>query len=232
MIGETHWFSRVTSRPNITCRQLVELGALDPYGQHQALWKLFEVPKAERTEQAEFLFRAEKKDKLPLFYVLSKRQPNDRTGLWDIECKPYHPNIRVGDRLTFKLRANPVVSRKGGVGNRGRRHDVVMNAKHQMNWKNLPKEQRPTLAYLAQKAGETWLRGREVRMGCRFDGTNLRADGYCTWRKHSTKTIELSMLDFEGCLTVCDPNIFLNALYYGVGPAKGFGCGLLLVRRV
>ena len=232
MNGEAHWFSRVTSRPNITYRQLVDLGALDPYGQHQALWKLFEVTKEERTERAEFLFRAEKKDKLPLFYVLSKRQPHDRTGLWDIESKAYHPDIQVGDRLTFKLRANPVVSRKGEAGNRGQRHDVVMNPKQQMNWKNLPKEQRPTLAYLAQKAGETWLRGREVRMGCKFDDNNLRADGYCTWRKHSAKNIELSMLDFEGCLTVGDPNVFLEALYNGVGPAKGFGCGLLLVRRI
>jgi CRISPR system Cascade subunit CasE len=232
MNGETHWLSRVTSRPDINYRQLVGLGALDPYGQHQVLWKLFEVAQEERTERAEFLFRTEKKDGLPVFYVLSKRQPRDSMGLWNIESKPYQPEIKVSNRLAFKLRVNPVVTREGEGGSRSKRHDVVMDAKHQMNWKSLPEGQRPTLSYLAQKAGETWLRARAERLGCRFDDATLRADGYRNWRKHRAKSMELSMLDLEGCLTVADPERFTDALCKGVGPAKGFGCGLLLVRRV
>lgn len=230
---ESHWLSRVTPRSGITCTQIVEdLGLLDPYGQHQALWKLFEVAKEERTDRAEFLFRAESKDHLPVFYLLSQRQPCDSAGLWHIESRPYHPDIQIGDRLAFKLRVNPVVTRAGEMGSRSKRHDVVMDAKHQMNWKNLPEGRRPTLACLAQKAGETWLRARAERLGCKFDDATLRADGYQTWRKHSAKSIELSMLDLEGYLTVADPTTFIDALCKGVGPAKGFGCGLLLVRRV
>jgi CRISPR system Cascade subunit CasE len=232
MNGEPHWFSRMTPRADINYRQLVDLGALNPYGQHQALWKLFEVAQKERTERAEFLFRTEEKDGLPTFYVLSQRQPHDRTGLWDIESKPYQPDILIGDRLTFKLRVNPVVTREGKAGSRSKRHDVVMDAKYQMNWKNLPEGQRPTLAYLAQEAGGTWLRARAERLGCKFDDATLRADGYRTWRQHSAKSIELSMLDLEGCLMVADPKSFKDALCKGVGPTKGFGCGLLLVRRV
>ncbi len=60
----------------------------------------------------------------------------------------------------------------------------------------------------------------------------MRADGYHTWQKHGAKSIKLSMLDLEGFLMVVDPKAFAEALYNGVGPAKGFGCGLLLVRRV
>lgn len=232
MNDEPHWLSRVTSRPDINYRQFVNLGALDPYGQHQGLWKLFEVAQEERTGRVEFLFRTEKKDGLPVFYVLSKRQPRDRAGLWDIESKPYQPDIQIGDRLAFKLRVNPVVTREGEAGSRSKRHDVVMDAKHQMNWKNLPEVRRPTLAYVAQKAGETWLRARAERLGCKFDDATLRAGGYRTWQKHSAKSIELSMLDLEGCLTIADPARFADALLKGVGPAKGFGCGLLLVRRV
>ena len=33
-------------------------------------------------------------------------------------------------------------------------------------------------------------------------------------------------------LTVSDPLAFAVALAGGIGPAKAFGCGLLLVRRV
>ena len=41
-----------------------------------------------------------------------------------------------------------------------------------------------------------------------------------------------STLDFSGLLTVADPEKFLSTLYGGIGPAKGFGCGLLLIKRV
>jgi len=232
MNDEPHWLSRVTPRVEVNHHQLVDLGELDPYGQHQALWKLFEVSKGERAGRAEFLFRAESKDRLPAFYLISRRQPRDHEGLWHIESKAYHPDIQVGDRLAFKLRVNPVVTRVGEAGSRSKRHDVVMDAKLQMNWKHLPEDQRPTLAYVAQRAGEKWLSAREERLGCKVDGATVRADGYRTWRKHGAKRIALSMLDLDGFLMVVDPKAFADALYNGVGPAKGFGCGLLLVRRV
>jgi CRISPR system Cascade subunit CasE len=58
-------------------------------------------------------------------------------------------------------------------------------------------------------------------------------DGYRTWRQHfGSKGIELATVDFEGTLEVADPARFLDALVRGVGPAKAFGCGLMLVRRI
>lgn len=50
--------------------------------------------------------------------------------------------------------------------------------------------------------------------------------------KGNCRGISLSTLDFEGELSVTDPGIFLSALFKGIGPAKAFGCGLMLVRRV
>jgi len=228
-----YWFSRISPRQDIRYGQLVDkLGELDPYGQHQVLWKLFDVAPEERTDRAEFLFRYEKKGKLPVFYVLSRRQPYDRSGLWQIDQKPYKPALMIGDRLAFKLRVNPIVTRKGETNGRSKRHDVVMDAKRQMNWKTLPKDQHPMLADLAQKAGIRWLLARAERLGCRFEEETLRADGYRTWRQYGSKGIELSTLDFDGFLTIAGLELFTAALLNGVGPAKGFGCGLLLVRRV
>ncbi|MCI5220551.1 MAG: type I-E CRISPR-associated protein Cas6/Cse3/CasE, partial [Candidatus Electrothrix sp. LOE2] len=48
----------------------------------------------------------------------------------------------------------------------------------------------------------------------------------------SDGNIQFSLLDLSDRLTVTDPNVFTRALFRGIGPAKGFGCGLLLVRRV
>jgi CRISPR system Cascade subunit CasE len=42
---------------------------------------------------------------------------------------------------------------------------------------------------------------------------------------------KLVMVTFEGVLTVQDPDALVRHLENGVGPAKAFGCGMLMVRR-
>ncbi|MCI0724558.1 MAG: type I-E CRISPR-associated protein Cas6/Cse3/CasE [Acidobacteria bacterium] len=39
-------------------------------------------------------------------------------------------------------------------------------------------------------------------------------------------------MDFSGMLFVINPKAFAVALHKGIGPAKAFGCGLMLVRRI
>ena len=233
MNGGTYWMSRLMARPDIDHRQLVSLGGLDPYGQHQALWRLFSVPSATQRAHAEFLFRADQGDDgLPIFYVLSRNELHDAGGLWSSAMKLYAPDIAAGDRFAFKLRANPTVARKLGVDGRGQRHDVVMDMKRRLGWQVLPEAERPSLASIAQEAGVAWLCGRSQRLGCEFEQASLRADGYRTWRQRRGKGVSFSFLDFEGSLSVTDPSLFCEALYRGVGPAKAFGCGLLMIRRL
>lgn len=49
--------------------------------------------------------------------------------------------------------------------------------------------------------------------------------------KMAGRDISLSTVEFSGALTVTEPDAFNRALLRGIGHAKGFGCGLLLVRR-
>jgi len=37
---------------------------------------------------------------------------------------------------------------------------------------------------------------------------------------------------FDGLLRITDPDAFRATLIRGIGPAKAFGCGLMLVRRI
>jgi CRISPR system Cascade subunit CasE len=87
------------------------------------------------------------------------------------------------------------------------------------------------LASVAAHAGATWLRERQEGLGCFIDEGSLRIDGYRTYRLSRKNNACFSSLDFAGCLTVTDVERFQNSLFHGVGPAKGFGCGLLLVKR-
>jgi CRISPR system Cascade subunit CasE len=37
---------------------------------------------------------------------------------------------------------------------------------------------------------------------------------------------------YDGLLRITDPDAFRETLIRGIGPAKAFGCGLMLVKRV
>lgn len=259
MSQDTYWLIRISpTREMFAYRDWTALGGLDPYGQHQLVWKLFNLPPHQPDQRTPFLFRAEITDGLPHFYVLSKALPKDASGKWRIEPREYRPALAIGDRLAFKLRANPVVERAGGAVLNGEgkplvrpsgahagenklkvtRHDIVMDAKQRMGWKDIAPERRPSLAQVAYEAGSLWLHAREDRLGCRFDSECLRVEGHTTHcikgrrdERGRCRGITLSTMDFEGFLTITDADSFAQALLTGIGPAKGFGCGLMMVRR-
>jgi CRISPR system Cascade subunit CasE len=153
-----------------------------------------------------------------------------------LETKPYNPKVRQGERLAFSLRVNPVVTR--WIGNEKMhhaRHDVVMDAKWNLKANNVPKELWPTTSELAQTEGFKWLEARSERAGFSVAKELVRVDGYRqhAFRKGSShREVRLSTMDFSGILTVIDAGVFVRSLFEGIGPAKGFGCGLLLIRRM
>ncbi len=259
MSKETYWLSRIQPHPDIGWKQLARLGGLNPYSQHQALCKLFDLPPKElrRDQPAPFLYRVEERDGLPLFYMLSADAPKDSSSLWLIESKGFAPMLEEGDVLEFKLRANAVILSKRDrdpseveewarqrnknrlkvkeVTRKRLRHDVVMEAKRRMGWKEMLPENRPSLADVAYNAGAAWISARQKRFGFKVHDDCLKVYGHRTWRiwKRKSERMALSTLDFDGVLTVTDPVRFLtDTLLRGIGPAKAFGCGLMLVRRI
>jgi len=160
-----------------------------------------------------------------------------------VASREYAPNVNIGERLTFDLRVNPTQARKRD--GKSRRDDVVMHAKRRITdkhgvhrWSDVPVVNRPTLHDLAQETVRKWLcgdgsqPGLAVRHGFRVLD-DLRVDGYRQHRIGRSKeaAIKLSTVDLTGTLAIIDPALFTRALFEGVGHAKAFGCGLLLVRR-
>lgn len=188
---------------------------------HHLVWALFaDTPDRQR----DFLWRQEGPGR---FMALSARPPLSLSDLFEVECKPFEPALARGDRLQFSLRANPVVSR-GAPGQRGKRHDVVMNALHALS-----KEKRAEARLQAvADAGMAWL----ARQGAAHGFTpadGVAVDGYETVRipREKAEPARFGQVDFTGRLTVTDPAAFLPALAAGFGRARAFGCGLMLIRR-
>lgn len=194
------------------------------YSLHQAVWDLFgDHPERER----DFLYHLKEGGGFPVVFALSARPPVESSELWSVEAKEFAPELRQGTRLGFLLRANPVRTREG------KRHDVVMEEKHRLKTEDVPLDQWPSEPELVQEAGSKWLQARAEKTGFRLHA--VRADSY---RQHhfakgrASDPVRLSTVDFTGVLEVLDPACFLReALYRGLGPAKGFGCGLVLIRR-
>lgn len=190
------------------------------YAEHQLLWTLWgQRPDAAR----DFLFR--RRDGADAaFYVLSRLQPESHGHGFIVESRPYQPALRAGDRLAFELRANPVVSRWSESGKQVR-HDVVKDAMK----RSAASAQRMEME---RQAGIGWLRSRAEGAGFGFDDAEVRTGAY---RQEvilrGDRDIRYSTLDFSGCLTVTDPERLGAVLHSGIGKARAFGCGLMLVRR-
>jgi CRISPR system Cascade subunit CasE len=221
------------SRLKLDSAQGLRLVGRNEYEVHQALWDLFaDHPDRKR----DFLYRKDVSDPEPRFYTVSARPPQDHSGLWQVETKHYRPDLKCGDVLEFSLRVNPVRTIKDEAGRR-KRVDVVMDEKYRARL-NSGKNKMPSQAELMRSGGIKWLESRASKLGFEFDPERVMVEGYCinTFSKKNKSRgkknrIRFATLDFEGVCTVTDPEAMLATLFQGVGPAKAFGCGLMLVRR-
>lgn len=215
------FLSRIVPAPSAS---LVPRGT---YGHHQEIWRFFERDAAATRD---FLYRYDLDARGPRYYTVSRREPRIERSGWVVETRPYEPRLEKGARLRFSLRANPT-KRVALPGERsdGARHDVVMARKRELRDRG---EEAPHAA-IVQEAGSAWLARRAESIGASFEAEELRIEGY---RSHRFQTpdgreIAISGIDYDGLLTVTDPARFSQVLMKGVGPAKGFGFGLLLVKR-
>ncbi|HSS52943.1 MAG TPA: type I-E CRISPR-associated protein Cas6/Cse3/CasE [Thermoanaerobaculia bacterium] len=203
-----------------------ELGPMlaSPYRLHKAVWSLF-ADHADR--RRDFLYRLDWDSGRPMLWTLSDRPPRPVPELWDAHTRELKPVLRSGERLRFSLRANPVVTREG------KRHDVVMEAKQRLRAAGVRKTDWPTEAQLAQEHGAAWLARHAAGRGFALEPSEILVDSYevHTFQKPRGKEIRFATCDFHGLLTVTEVDSFLQTLHQGVGPAKGFGCGLFLIRR-
>lgn len=219
------WFSKL-----VPGRRRLGYMPLSPYHVHRQLWDLFpDGPAAPR----DFLFREAWGSDRPTVYLLSERMPEPGNAAWQIVgTRPYRPLLREGQRLQFSLRANPTRAIKSADGRR-QRVDVVMHSKKLAQARAEGDEIPRTTPGRVQEAATAWLLEREQQLGCRIAPETVRADSY---RQHAIRrkgqTITFSSVDLTGLMTVRDPERVVASAKRGVGRAKAFGCGLLLLRPV
>jgi CRISPR system Cascade subunit CasE len=217
------YLSRLELKPQAAQNPSFWAGLQELYGAHQAIWNLFaDGP----TRKRDFLFRKEGEGAGTRWYALSERAPLDPHGYWTLDSRPFNPRLVSGQRLAFKIRVNPTVA-KAVSKTKSVRHDVVMNAKRLATDR---KDSIPDSKLIRDSCME-WFQARAARHGFDFDPHEIGVDGYRQLGGRKSKGIRLSTVDIEGILTVREPESFVQMLFKGLGPAKSFGCGLMLIRR-
>jgi CRISPR system Cascade subunit CasE len=226
------FFSRATLKSDPAIEALAPLlmpadGSAKLQADHRLVWSLFS---GDQTAKRDFLFRRKNPGanaNRAQFLILSKRPPLTDSALFDVETKHFAPALAAGDRLGFSLYANPAINRIHRIEGRKvtQRHDVVMDA-----LSNIPPAERAERRPGAiMTAGLAWLEQQGIKAGFAIADAEqtLKID-----RDGRKRPIRISVLTFDGFITLKDPEIFLRELPEGFGRARAFGCGLMLIRRV
>jgi CRISPR system Cascade subunit CasE len=223
------YLSKIAITPSAhSAAEMARLSKNGAYRSHQLLWNLFA-----EDEKRMFLYREEQStgSGRPLFYVLSQSKPELNLPLFDIQSKLFAPKLGKGQRLAFKLRANATVCLTDESGKR-RRHDVVMHAKYQAKKTGKAASE---MSGLMEQAAFNWI-SDEKRLstwGVTLDALpDIERYTQHSSQKKGGHTIRFSSVDFQGMLTVADPQTFSHQYRLGFGRAKAMGCGLMLIRPI
>ncbi len=201
------------------------LAVKNPYNIHRRLWSLFPgeppEPRQSATEKRHgFLFRMEdyQTGRPARFLVQSRREPASATSIYKLGCREFNPQPQPGQRLAFLLTANPTktildTQKDAKLNKRPNRKGQfkcrvpLIQEEDQRNW---------LIRHLAEAA--------DIEAMAVLPHSPL----YFFKNRQGGKLVTAT---FEGLLQVKSPNVLRQLLENGIGPAKAFGCGLLLVRR-
>lgn len=131
--------------------------------------------------------------------------PQSLPGDFDTRSlEPLHDALKVGQRVGFRLKANPVKSIAQEQG-RGKVHQLTK-----------PEDQR------------LWLEERAERLGLNLESFQIVDAGTESFSRRGEK-IGYTWCTFDGVGTVTDPEALMDSIVNGVGKKGGYGCGLFTI---
>jgi CRISPR system Cascade subunit CasE len=208
----------------------VRIDLARPYEMHRTLWRAF--PKG---EPGRVLFRVDshRRGGSPTMLVQSEHDPiwgelPSNYFLRPAESKRLELNVVTGQRLRFRLRANPTKR----VASKNERLGSVIAGKRV----GLATE-REQIAWLLRKGQDggfsipgEWVEEKHTETCQLIPLPNFRVDVTSEGRDRNGKPGydgEFIAVRFEGILKVTDSEKFRETVFAGIGSGKSFGFGLL-----
>ena len=184
----------------------------DTYDWHQRVWEAF----GDRDGQSrDFLIRVERKEEAYRVLILSQSVPS-RPNWCPSDCfstKPIPERFFEHGRYGFSLLTNP--TKKLRVDN--------PDGTRKKNGRRVP------ITRIEECAA--WLQRKGTNGGFSIEPERVRVipRGREFFHKDHTSRGTHTAMEFQGELTVTDPELFRSTIAAGIGSAKAFGFGLLIL---
>lgn len=211
----------------------------NPQALHAQVLSSFSPEQVTQNEHARVLWRVDQGQHQSTLYIVSPERP-DLTGFvedagWPStetwKTRDYTSrleNLKQGQKWGFRLKANPVASVRASADQMPRDDGVLVRSRGVRRPHVTPKQQLEWLIGkgsqfgfeipdLGHGMGATVTERRDVAFSKRSDSGNST----------SGRKVTLRVAQFDGVLAVTNPVKLREGLAFGIGPAKGYGCGLL-----
>jgi CRISPR system Cascade subunit CasE len=190
------------SQARISYAVALDAKLTDGYAWHCAIWKAF----PERPDDArDFLFRMDRREDGFRALLLSEHAPVP-TAVFAWQTKEVSPSFLGHDTYRFQLKANPTLRRSADKRRLAIYDEVKLRA---------------------------WLTRKAESAGLAVDADALEVgvpvNEMFDKNGHRVKHVAV---DFAGVLRVTDRNRFTHSFRSGIGSAKGFGYGLLMLQPI
>lgn len=207
------------SQAEVCGEKALKLGIVNPYRMHKRIWDALPYDPGVKRD---FLFRTDVANDFVRILLLSERMPIDNGDMrW--KTTELSPTFLGHGAYRFRLRANPT--------RRCKTYDLERG-----------EEKHRRFAILGKEEIREWFFRKLADAGCVI--RNIGEDGNTVldlettppkrlhFAKDSRKKGILYSVDAYGSLVVQDEAAFRAAFDTGIGPAKGFGFGLLLLQPI
>jgi CRISPR system Cascade subunit CasE len=221
----------------------------NPYEMHRTIWNSFPALRVSERDSGRkeyfdrILFRVDTDHANQATVIVQSDIKPDWTKLLPdylrvaAESKPLDPQLSVGQRLRFRLRANPTKrlreKSRVGAGQQVAAERIgdrvgLLSEEQQIRW----------LLRKADAGGFTipgaWVKANDPETNAPIEIPNFRVDAIpearVRWERKGEQTRgTFNAVRFEGILIVADVAKFRATIEDGIGSAKGFGFGMLSV---
>lgn len=203
----------------------------DPYEMHRTVCKALPDANYKDNESSGILFRVDlhPRTRAPALLVQSRQKPDwsflsterrdyllgENELPLDVEnpaIRELNLQLREGQTLAFRLRANPTVKKDREGRKQGRR-----------------------VGLLHEEDQHKWLARKLESAGAALVSVNIINEQFTRGKlfseKEKEKRLNLLSVQFDGILQVKDKDKLVNNIFTGFGSAKGLGFGLLSLAR-
>lgn len=219
-----------------------------PYQLHRTIMNAFTQGGVDKPRNADdahgVLFRLDEdvNTNLPIVIVQSRSTPDwnwlDQEN--DVRQQPYlmrpiqtkviQIGLETGQRLSFRLRANPTKRFSAGKGNKGKRM-ALLEVDTQLDWLQRKFERATGEGGIERQSGFKLIRAN-VSRNIFLEDKKKEAINNDDKMQKQIHDIKLFAVQFDGVIEVLEPSLAYTTICNGIGSGKAFGFGLLSLAPV